>query len=279
MQFIAPGIIFILLILAFYSIFVEPRRLVVRELDIYVRGLDARLSGVRICHLSDLHFFKHAANPALLKGIRSRASDLYVITGDFVHSHAGLSALEELLAVLKAPVFAVPGNGEYKIPVSSGELYSLLKKHNVQMLLNKSLNIAVKGAPVCVIGVDDPFTQRDNLCQAMQGAGSHGFCLLLAHSPDVIGDPCADSVDLILAGHTHGGQLRPPLWGAVWDHTRLRLGVVDGLFSPQSLSQKTGRKICKTQLFVNRGMGGRAVRARFLCPPEVVFITLRQAGV
>lgn len=106
---------------------------------------------------------------------------------------------------------------------------------------------------------------KGNVRQAMRGVLEGATTILLAHSPDAIHEAVEEGVDLVLSGHTHGGQVRLPLIGPLYANTDLGRAYHQGLF-----------RFDGTWLYITRGVGTRAFPVRFLCPPEVTLITLRQ---
>ena len=104
-----------------------------------------------------------------------------------------------------------------------------------------------------------------NVAQALRGVPQMGITILLAHSPDAIGEAQEMGVDLVLSGHTHGGQVRAPIIGPIYINTELGREYNQGFFA-----------FGETYLYVNRGIGTRGLPVRFLCPPEIALLTLRQ---
>lgn len=105
---------------------------------------------------------------------------------------------------------------------------------------------------------------QGNLTKALRDAPEGAFTILLAHSPDTIHEASAAGINLMLSGHTHGGQVRLPLIGPLYSNTDLGKKYIEGLFRFED-----------TWLYVNRGLGTRAVPARFLAPPEITVLTLQ----
>jgi predicted MPP superfamily phosphohydrolase len=103
-----------------------------------------------------------------------------------------------------------------------------------------------------------------NLAEALREVPGGAFTILLAHSPDAVKEASAAGVNLVLSGHTHGGQVRIPLIGPLYSNTDLGRKYSEGLF-----------RFGETWLYVNRGLGTRAVPVRFLAPPEITVFTLR----
>jgi len=107
-----------------------------------------------------------------------------------------------------------------------------------------------------IVGVDDPYTMHDRLDKALQGIRENSVIVLLAHSPEIVGK-AANKVDIILAGHTHGGPLYVPL-------PRKYRRYVSGLF-----------KVGETYMYVNRGIGTSILPVRFMCTPEVTCLDFK----
>jgi len=125
----------------------------------------------------------------------------------------------------------------------------------------------VRGGGLYVVGVDDPATRRDDLAHAMAGVPPDACALALAHSPDVALRLGARRPDLILAGHTHGGQIRLPRLGALMTLSAL----------PKTLAMGLGRYE-DVPLFVSRGIGYSTLNLRLGTPPEVALLTLRSGA-
>jgi hypothetical protein len=124
--------------------------------------------------------------------------------------------------------------------------------------------------------VDDAFSGCDDLESAMSGIPEGLPTILLTHSPDILMRLAGRAPDLILAGHTHGGQIRFPFIGALWLHSRYRLRISQGYFGADMLSRLSGGNVGAVQMYVSRGLGGSGIRSRLLCPPEIALITLHR---
>lgn len=262
-----------------YAFLVEPCRLQVTKVDIHIRELPENLEGFTICHLSDTHTGGYGrAERVLERMLGAIRADICVITGDLLRTRAGVGTLQRMLTSWKSRLgtFAVLGNGDYKLRIPVPELDAQFAESGIRLLLNDHVDFSSDGVDMCVIGVSDPYLGLDDLGTAMAGVPKGGFKLLLAHSPDILMKIGDEPVDLILAGHTHGGQVRVPFMGALWLHCRYHLGISDGCFGPEALSRLLGRDVHGTQMYVSRGIGGSGIRARFMCPPELVLVTLRR---
>ena len=265
--------------LVVYATFIEPLMLRLKRLDVRIPDLPPSLDGFTICHMSDLHAVRFGRLETKLERILAKIdADLCVITGDIGYVPVAIEVLRRLCASFrpKLGTFAVAGNGDYKVGVPS-EIARDCAEFGIRFLFNESVLISEGGRSLHVIGVDDPHRGLDDLARAERGVTGEGFKLLLAHSPDVLVDVTNDSADLILVGHTHGGQVRLPFLGAFWLHCRHDLGISRGYYPPNALSAKLGRDLSRVHLYVNTGIGGSWVKTRFMCPPEVALITLRSA--
>ncbi|HEY3298381.1 MAG TPA: metallophosphoesterase [Armatimonadota bacterium] len=262
-----------------YAFRVEPYDLRLREIDIPISNLPEPLDGFTIFHVSDIHTSSIGKLEQRLMDILSSVhADLGVITGDLVRKRKKPEAVKEVLSHFKARlgVYAVTGNSDYRLKVPLHNLVSAMDEIGIRFLMNSNVTCDVNGVKLQIIGVEDPFKARDDMNAAMAGLSDDGFRLLLAHSPDILLKLEGRRVDLILAGHTHGGQIRFPGIGALWLHCRHHLGISDGLYTPDELCRKLRRTDIGSSLYVSRGLGSSNIRARFLCPPEVTKITLRR---
>jgi len=218
---------------------------------------------VRIVHLSDLHLegFGRREERAL-EIVRSAEPDLILLTGDYVSKETGLTYKEDVtrfFSQLEAPfgVYAVPGNWD----VDAG---ALVEGTAVELLEGKTARTQVRGINVSITG--DWYDMRPPVADA-----SADLTIYLQHSPDHLAEASEAGYDLYLAGHTHGGQVRIPGFGAVVTLSRFWKKYEAGLY-------KEG----DTHLYVNRGLGvegGWAPRVRLFCRPEVTVIELRQRGI
>lgn len=268
--------------LAFYSGEVERHWIEVTRRDVALRGLPAAFDGLKVVQLSDIHL-EEFTEPFLLEDavrhINQIAPDVVLLTGDFV-SYELLSKKRtvgaawkcaELLRALKCPqVFASMGN--HDVMVGESEVTSALAAQRIPVLKNAFVPLDRRGDRVWIAGLDDPLLGAPDLdCAIPQSIRNreHEPVLLMCHAPDYMDHamrhPSGSSIGLALSGHTHGGQVRLPLIGAM----QLPPGgrkYVEGFF-----------RFGNTQLYVNRGLGSVGLPFRFDCPPEITAFTLRRA--
>ena len=220
---------------------------------------------INILQLSDLHIDprRTAGQPPwwrLLDGLRP---DLIVFTGDYAYNYrAQRGPAVKIMGLLahnfaSVPAVAVRGNSDHP-----DILAELAAEAGVRTLCNQGFLYKKGSARLWVAGVDDPHHLRDDPQAALDGCPDDVPALLLAHSPDVLRHQAVREVQLVLTGHTHGGQVRLPFIGPLFTKTRCGRKYDVGL-----------KKLEDTIIYINRGLGGLPVR--FACPPEVAFFTLR----
>ena len=253
----------------------ESHRPVVERIEVALRQLPKELDGLTIAHLSDFHYDSPASAGVIRTAVEitnGLAPDLVVLTGDYVtlypfeiRSRAAEDSkpCAQVLADLHAPmgVFGVLGNHDY---LSDPRLVTRsLEAHGVTVLRNFNLRIERRGARLWIAGVDDVLGGGASLDKALRGIPRDGITVLLAHEPDYADSVAQHAVDLQLSGHSHGGQIRFPLLGAVYLPPMARK-------YPYGLNQ-----IGRLKVYTNRGLGTIFVPVRLGCPPEITLLTLR----
>lgn len=255
-----------------YAVALEPLWLQVTRPKIHVRGLHPDLEGFRIALLTDLH--AGAGTPLWLirRACRLAMAErphLVALTGDFAADDAdSFQPVLDALGGLSAPhgVWAVPGNHDHIVGI--GRWHAEIGRHPViRNLTNDAVLRRVGSATLCIAGVDDFATGRPTL-EPLPPPEDRDFTLLLAHNPDqaerVRRD--YDAVNLIVSGHTHGGQVRLPFVGAVKNPAEFDDLYEEGL-----------RRRPWTQVYTSRGVGTVHLTVRFLCRPEVAVLELTGA--
>ncbi len=257
------------LLLVVYAFWVEPHRLgLTRQVLRSPRLPGAR--PLRLLHLGDLHIERVTAREErLLELIREARPDVILFSGDFLNlsnlrDPAAWEACRSILRRLAAPlgVYAVTGSPAVDL---DDVVPQLLRDMPIRWLRNEKITLEHGGQGVDVIGLScthKPFVDAPRLRELLGPARPERFTILLYHSPDLAPDAADMGVDLQLSGHTHGGQVRLPLYGALY---------AGSLYGKQF---EMGRRALGTlTLYVTRGIGleGKgAPRVRFLCPPEIV---------
>ena len=255
----------------------EPNNIQTEKINIEMANLPESFDGVKIVHLTDFH--SHGFNKRekmVLEMVAELDPDFVFITGDFVDGTTkDVDSVQEFWQELgdqyKGKIFGVLGNHEYKNEeADSDSLEELLEKSGIVILDNENRKIFQDDEDeyIYLVGVDDPDTGNDDLEKAATDTEKDVPKILLAHSPDIVNDPEAlkkEKIDLILAGHTHGGQIGIPHVKPFWVPTKNRGKYASGLF-----------EIGDTQLYVNRGVGLSVFPIRLNCPPEIAVIELKK---
>jgi predicted MPP superfamily phosphohydrolase len=269
-----------------YGVFVERTwfRLGRYRLDILPAGSGGTMS---VLHLSDLHLVRRDRRKlAFLRSLPQ--ADLTVITGDLLGEPEAAEVTARALRPLRGRLasYVVLGSNDYFAPRPlnylayfakrakrrlgirgrSGDLLRLLEADGWQHLKNTRSDAMWDGASIEVMGMDDPHIHRHDLRVARRRSPGR-FGLAMVHAPDPAPELAALGWDLILSGHTHGGQVRLPLVGALVSNSTIPTRLCMGLSS-------LGRSF----LHVSPGMGtSKYAPFRFLCRPEATLFELRPA--
>jgi uncharacterized protein len=264
--------------LAFYAGEIARHELVVVDRPIAIRNLPSAFHGYRIVQISDIHldeytepyFLEHVINK-----INTLAPDLVLLTGDFI-THGSITFIAgrhaahrcaEIVTGLTAPLrYAVLGN--HDVAVNAAMVVSALASRGTPVLVNQHVPIERNGARIWLCGLDDPGTSDPNLNLAIPDKPD-GPVILMGHEPDyadtVVAHPRGPLVDLMLSGHSHGGQIRLPFLGPL-------------VLPPLGMKYPEGHyRFNQMQLYVNRGLGTVGLPFRLNCPPEITVITLQPA--
>lgn len=224
-----------------------------------VAGLPQAFDGYTLLHLTDLHAdLSTGAMRALPQAIAGLCYDACVITGDFRGRTFGpfdrtLELLREMVRSIQSPVLGVLGNHD------SARMLPDLEAMGMRMLMNESHVIQRGSSRIWVAGVDDPHHYRlDDTRKALTGVPADETVVLLSHSTDALDRAAGLGVNLMLCGHTHGGQICLP--GS--------LPVLTSSSMPRRLASGAWRQ-GSMQGYTSRGVGTSVLDVRFNCPPEV----------
>ena len=260
------------------------KALTAEKIVIYDSGIPSAFNGFRIVQVSDLHNAEFGrGNNELLEVIEDCQPDIIVATGDIIDS-GRTDTLTAALFVEKAlkttPVYYVTGNHEARLLEQGGtgkdeyfKLESIMVNAGANVLHGESVSIERGESEIQIIGIDDPEYLRLNkyagenritLSNIDEFIKEDIFTVLLSHRPELFEEYAKSGVNLVIAGHAHGGQFRLPFVG--------------GLFAPNQgffprydsgLYEKNN-----TKMVVSRGLGNSAVPIRFNNRPEIVVIEL-----
>ncbi len=260
-----------------YSL-IEPSIVRLRRLELAFCNLPDSFDGFTILHLSDLHAgkmgFREQRARKLLEGL---SVDICVITGDFGTDYRSPQIIRNILSgvEISCGTHTVFGNTERKLHLNLERLRSELTAADFNHLENSSIQLCKGNDAIALVGIDDPFSEADNIDAAFAGVNAKGFVIALSHCPSAAPTLIDRGANLILSGHTHGGQVRLPGVGLLWTHMRENQALADGVYPAQRLSNVLGRRISDAVLVVSRGLGTSRFPIRFMCLPEMHVITLR----
>jgi hypothetical protein len=233
-----------------------------------------RLSGggFRAVQISDLHLGNYVGNEQLVwlaERLALLEPDILFITGDFVNRsyREALPAKQGLKALARvAPTYGVLGNHDFWH--GPDKLARLLEHTGIRILRNEHVSLEIAGNPVVLAGVDDWKTGHDDLEKAVDGLPSgKRVRILLSHCPDLLPSASKHGFDLVLAGHTHGAQVRVPFLGRVVN--RFMHGEYERGWMKES----------ETALYINRGLGVVFVPVRYGSDAEVSVFSMVPATV
>jgi uncharacterized protein len=259
-----------------WGFLVEPNRLVVRQETLELQRWPNGLSGLKIAVLSDLHIGSPFIDDPKVRLIVQRTNelqpDLIIILGDYIAGNGRGShrvepeAFAPLLKDLHAPlgVYSVLGNHDWWY--NGLKVRSALEANGIKVLEDQVAKIDVRGNPLWLVGLGDLWTRPQHIDQTIAEVPQDATIIALTHNPDIFPELPA-RVNLLLAGHTHGGQVRFPLIGSVVESSRY------GQRYEQGHVLENGH-----DLFVTTGIGTSIIPVRFGVPPEIVLLVVKPRG-
>ncbi|MCA1063216.1 metallophosphoesterase [Rossellomorea sp. AcN35-11] len=232
----------------------EAHRDVVKIQKVKLHDFPDHLKGLSIFFISDIH--KRRVSKELMEEVKGKA-DLVIIGGDLLEKGVPFSRVEENLDNLLqiGNVYFVWGNNDYES--NTDRLRQIFKEKGIIEIVNDCTRIAVHNGMFNLIGVDDDSTQRACYPSSIEKASPDEFNLLVTHDPGLVKQVRKeDGIDLVLSGHTHGGQIRLFGWGLY----------------------KKGRleKLPQTTLLVSNGYGTTALPLRLGAPPETHLLIIEK---
>ncbi len=246
----------------------EPFMLSIERQEIFLRRLPKKLDGLRIVHLSDFHYGP-MVNPEHLRRAVKAANDLrpdfIALTGDYIsQDRVYAEPCADVVGKLRARhgVYAVLGNHDHWIDAVL--IADLFRAEGIRVLINEGTRMDLHGEAFWLAGVDDTMVGLEDLSLALAGSRENEFKLLLAHNPTILRRAARAEVDLVLSGHTHGGQV-------AWRSEKSRSGR-----PRRRMLRGLGRR-GNTQMYVTRGLGTVVLPIRYGCPPEISVLELRSA--
>lgn len=261
------------LILLGYAYFIEPDRLIIKEVSLNVPNWSRELNGFKIAAISDIHGGSHNITEekisTIAEQINAQNPDIVVMLGDFVtqieSKHSGLvMPIERIVQNLKGlkakyGVFVVIGNHDWWY--DEKKCRAEFEKVGFTVLENETKSFEVNNKTVTILGIEDFWKRRKvDVKDVLEKLPTQENIIGITHNPDSF-DQTPESLAILLAGHTHGGQVNFPLIGApiVPSNKEYTAGHVE----------KNGKN-----LYVTTGIGTSGLPVRFRVPPEIAVITL-----
>lgn len=244
----------------------EPYMLSIEHERIHLNRLPKAFDGFRVVQLSDIHHGPYSSRDQIERAVDTAnrlQPDIIALTGDYISKERHYAApCAEMLGRLKAKygVYAVLGNHDHW--TDAALITDLFRAEGITVLINEGMHFEKNGASIWLAGVDDTMVGLEDLSLALAGARDDEMKLLLAHNPIILRRAARASVDLVLSGHTHGGQVA----------IRGERSTVRG--ARKRLLKGHGR-LSNTQIYVNRGLGTVVLPIRYGCPPEISLLELR----
>lgn len=251
----------------------EPRHLSIESLELEFRRLPPIFDGLKVVQFSDLHLGFHSYESDLknlMESIMSQSPDVICLTGDIVdNSVEPLAQAVPYLTSLKAPMgkYAILGNHDHW--GQPDEVIRMLEASGFVVLQNSNVILRRQESMIAIVGLEDLLRGSPDPDKALKGIPEGTFSLLLMHEPDYADTAALYPFDIQLSGHSHGGQVRLPLLGAVTTPIGSKR-YIQGLYQLESTDMK---------LYVNRGIGVTQLPIRFLCRPELTVFTFKKSGM
>lgn len=247
----------------------------VNEREVRIKGLPQVLSGFAVGLVTDVHssmYMQKQEMDEYVHRMNGMGVDLFLVGGDLVDTRLEeVYPFAEAFSRLTAPlgVYGVLGNRDHYTR-QPDLIARIATEAGMRMLRNESVSIRKNGSSFRLAGVDDADAHPaagENMDVALQSGESRQPTLLLCHRPNFLREAATRNVDLMLSGHTHGGQV---VFGRIGRRTisprHMRAPYVSGMYQKD-----------QTQMYVSRGIGTAGLPIRINCPPELTRIVLRPA--
>ena len=233
--------------------------------EVFIDDLPAAFDGYRLAFLTDTHItslMRESFYREVVKQALATQPDAIILGGDFVTFGRDIPLMGDVLGALRAPdgVFAILGNHDYW--AGAERVRQLLGARGVHFIVNRSVTLARGDDRLPLLGIDEMYRGKPDVASAFHGID--GPCIGVSHHPDIIDLLDGQRIDLLLCGHTHGGQIRFPFFGAV---------VVPSLHEGEFAAGF--HRVRRVLMYVSRGVGA-IPPLRILCRPEVATFVLRR---
>lgn len=236
--------------------------------EVTVEDLPAPFDGFRIAFLTDTHvasFMRRDYYREILEQVRRFDPDIILLGGDYVSWARHVPLLDEVLLsglAARDGVYAILGNHDYWSGAEA--IVKTLTARGVELITNRSIVLRRDGSMLRLLGIDEMYRGQPDVEAAFAGVLPGEACLGVSHHPDIVDMLGGRRLDLLLCGHTHGGQIRFPFFGAVVVPSRHEARYASGFHQVESVF-----------MYVSRGIGA-VPPLRILCRPELATFVLRK---
>lgn len=244
----------------------ETDSLTIERRRIHLSRLPKNLDGLRIAQLTDIHHSSFTGCEVIERAVKTvnlLEPDIIALTGDYISRERLYAApCADMLGKLYAPygVYAILGNHDHWTDAQL--VTDLFRAEGIRVLINEGFRFEMNGASFWLAGVDDTMVGLEDLPLALAGSSENEMKLLLAHNPAILRRAWRADVDLVLSGHTHGGQIS-------WRSEQSRNG------RPRRRLLRGLVRRGNTQIYISRGLGTVVLPIRYGSPPEVSLLELR----
>jgi uncharacterized protein len=257
----------------YYSRDIEPRLLEITNYKISDSAIPQAFNNKKIIQFSDTHLgFQYELKQLeeLIEKINSQKPDIVFFTGDLMDEPNKYQEADQIAPILKriqAPLgrYAIYGNHDHG-GYGSDIYKSIMEDSGFTLLLNENRKLEFSGSSIGIIGIDDAMLGRPDIKLASENMDEASFNILLSHAPDLADAASSFSINLQLSGHSHGGQIKLPLFGALVKPPNAER-YYEGFYEIGHQNPLT--------LYVNRGLGTTRLPFRFLSRPELTVFTLQ----
>ncbi len=259
----------------FYGTFISVKRVNIVNQTVYSDKLPDECNNLKIALISDIHynaFMDYERLSAMIASINKAEPDIVLFAGDLFEtspettiSEATRQEMIELLQSIEAPYgkFAVLGDSDHVSKTFADSLYNLFYYADFELLVNSSVLLHKEGKQsIILIGIDSQIGGSPNITKAMENIDTNNFTIVLTHAPDLANDLPLNNIDLVVAGHSHGGQIALPIIGP--------------LFRKDGARKYTHgtTTINNTVIIVGNGLGTSDFDIRLFAPPQCIMIRL-----
>ncbi|MBQ9244818.1 metallophosphoesterase [bacterium] len=249
------------LVACVYTFFYEPEMITVKHYKIK----DAELKGLKIVFVSDFHLKKYQTKrfKKIINLINEQNADIVLSGGDYVALHnidktLSVETIAEGLSKIKSKYGFYTVLGNHDAGKAETDILKAFEKYSIKTLINNNVIVNIGSENLYIAGVRDIQTGRPNIFKALANTGNP--VIFLTHNPDIY-TVIPNNVNLILAGHTHGGQVRLPFLGGIIVPSKYKNKYALGLIEEDN-----------KKMLVTKGIGTSVLNVRFNCKPEIVVI-------